>query len=188
MLYAALAVGIGEGIDIDICVKALEKTKSVAGRFEAVIREPLTIVDYAHTPDGLLNALQSAKKIVPENGRLICVFGCGGDRDATKRPKMGSIAEDISDKVIITSDNPRTEDPQQIITDILAGIKSLNSDKIIVEADRKTAIEQAVKIANKNDVIVIAGKGHENYQILKDKTIHFDDREEALKAFNLIKS
>ena len=180
---AALSVGIGENIDLDICIKALETTKSVAGRFEVVIRTPLTIVDYAHTPDGLSNILNTAKKIVPPNGKLICLFGCGGDRDSTKRPKMGKIAEDIADKVIVTSDNPRSEDPQQIITDILTGIKSLNSDKISVEIDRKTAIELAMKMADINDVIILAGKGHEDYQILKNETIHFDDREEAKKAF-----
>lgn len=184
---AALGAGIGEGIDLDICIKALESTKSVAGRFETVINKPLTIVDYAHTPDGLSNVLNAARKIVPSGGELICLFGCGGDRDATKRPKMGSIAEELADKVIITSDNPRSEDPQQIITDIITGVKSFNSNKIFVEIDRKTAIEMAIKISSDNDVIILAGKGHENYQILKDKTIHFDDREEAKNAFEKIK-
>ncbi|HBH18893.1 MAG TPA: UDP-N-acetylmuramoyl-L-alanyl-D-glutamate--2,6-diaminopimelate ligase, partial [Cyanobacteria bacterium UBA9579] len=183
---AALAVGIGENIDFDICIKALESTKSVAGRFEVVIREPLIIVDYAHTPDGLSNVLNAARQVVPPNGKLVCVVGCGGDRDATKRPKMANIAEAISDLVVITSDNPRSEDPQQIITDMLTGIKSLNSDKIQVEIDRRSAIELAVKNANKNDVIVLAGKGHEDYQILKNETIHFDDREEARKAFEKV--
>lgn len=185
---AALAIGIGENIDLDICIKALETTKSVAGRFEVVLREPLIVVDYAHTPDGLLNVLSTAKKLVSPEGILICVFGCGGDRDATKRPQMGKIAEDLCDKVIITSDNPRSEDPQQIITDILSGIKSLNSDKIEVETDRKIAIELAIKEANSYDIVILAGKGHETYQILKDETIHFDDREEAQKAFEKFKS
>jgi UDP-N-acetylmuramoyl-L-alanyl-D-glutamate--2,6-diaminopimelate ligase len=180
---AALCAGLCENIPLPLCIEALEQTKSVSGRFETVLTKPLTIVDYAHTPDGLENVLNAAKKLVPQNGKLICLFGCGGDRDSTKRPKMGKIAEDLSDKIIITSDNPRTEDPQQIITDILSGIKSLNSDKIMVEPDRKLAIELAVKIATENDIIMIAGKGHEDYQILKDKTIHFDDREEALLAY-----
>lgn len=184
---AALGIGICEGIDIDVCIKALESTKGVAGRFEVITREPLIIVDYAHTPDGLENVLNAAREVVPEGGRLICIFGCGGDRDATKRPKMGKIAEDLADIAIITSDNPRSEDPQQIITDILTGIKSLNSDKIQVEIDRHSAIELAVKMSNINDVIVLAGKGHEDYQILKDKTIHFDDREEARLAFEKFK-
>lgn len=185
---AALAVGIAENIDLHTCKKALENTQGVAGRFEVVIREPLVIVDYAHTPDGLLNILNAAKKILPEDGNLICLFGCGGNRDTTKRPKMGKIAEKIADKIIITSDNPRAEDPQQIITDILTGIKSLNSEKIKVEIDRKAAIMLAIKIANKNDIVVLAGKGHENYQILKDKTIYFNDKDEALAAFTRIKS
>lgn len=182
---AALASGVLEGIDINTCIKSLEETKSVAGRFEAVISEPLTIVDYAHTPDGLENVLMAAKEILPNDGELVCLFGCGGDRDATKRPQMGAIAEKIADKIIVTSDNPRTEDPQQIITDILSGIQSLDSDKTHVEIDRRSAIEFALKLANKNDIIVVAGKGHEDYQILKDKTIHFDDREEILKAFKI---
>ena len=112
---------------------------------------------------------------------LICIFGCGGDRDATKRPKMGAIAESIADKIVITSDNPRSEDPQQIISDILAGFKSTTN--VIVEPDRGDAIRAAKNIAKNNDVVVLAGKGHETYQILKDNTIHFDDREEALKVF-----
>lgn len=185
---AALAAGVGYGISIDKCIETLENAGGVAGRFETVITEPLVIVDYAHTPDGLSNVLNAARRIVPAEGKLICLFGCGGDRDATKRPKMGSIAENLADKVIITSDNPRSEDPQQIITDILSGIKSLNSQKITVESDRQRAIELAVKAAGKNDIIVLAGKGHENYQILKDKTIHFDDKEEALKAYEKAKS
>ena len=180
---AALGVGLCEGIDLEICIKALESTKGVAGRFEVVVKKPLSVVVYDHTPDGLSNILNTAKKIVPKDGKLICLFGCGGDRDATKRPKMGKIAEDIADIVIITSDNPRSEDPQQIITDILTGIKSLNSDTIFIEIDRKSAIELSMKIAQENDIIVLAGKGHEDYQILKNETIHFDDREEARKAF-----
>ncbi len=180
---AALAAGYAEKLDLDICIKSLEETKSVAGRFETVIDNPLTIIDYAHTPDGLLNILNAAKKIVPSGGKLVCIIGCGGDRDATKRPQMGKIADTLADKVYITSDNPRSEDPQQIITDILAGIKTLESNKIIVEIDRKSSIETAIRDADNKDVIVIAGKGHEDYQILKDKTIHFDDKEEALKAF-----
>ncbi len=184
---AALAVGIQEGIDLDLCIKALESTQGVAGRFETITKEPLCIVDYAHTPDGLKNVLKAAKEIVPEEGELICVFGCGGDRDATKRPQMGSIAENLADKIIVTSDNPRTEDPQQIITDILSGIKTLTQDNVVVEIDRKSAIEYALENSKSSDVIVVAGKGHEDYQILRDKTIHFDDREEVEKAFKRFK-
>lgn len=184
---AALSAGLAEGIPLEVCIRALESTRGVAGRFEAVSKEPLVIVDYAHTPDGLENVLNAARKIVPQGGQLLCVFGCGGDRDATKRPKMGHIAETLADKIIVTSDNPRSEDPQQIITDILTGIKSLNSDKVMVEIDRRTAIEIAVSNAKEKDIVLIAGKGHEDYQILKDKTIHFDDREEAKLALEKIR-
>lgn len=182
-VLAAITVGLAFGVDLDHCTKALEGTKGVAGRFEVVAKNPLVIVDYAHTPDGLENVLKAAREIKTNGSELICLFGCGGDRDATKRPKMGAISERLSDKIVITSDNPRSEDPQQIITDILAGLKSVNTQKVFVEPDRKKAIELLKKIATKKNVIVIAGKGHEDYQILKDKTIHFDDREEARKVF-----
>ncbi len=182
-VLAAITSSIAIGIDIEIALKALQNVKGVAGRFEVVVKKPLVIVDYAHTPDGLENVLKSAREITPKDGKLICLFGCGGDRDATKRPKMGSIAERLADKIVITSDNPRSEDPQAIITDIIAGLKSVNTESIIVEPDRGTAISLLKAIANNNDVVLIAGKGHEDYQILKDKTIHFDDREEARKVF-----
>lgn len=182
-VLAAVTAALAIGIDIETAIKALQNVKGVAGRFEVVVKKPLVIVDYAHTPDGLENVLKSAREITPEDGKLICLFGCGGDRDATKRPKMGAIAEKLADKIVITSDNPRSEDPQTIITDIIAGLKSVNTESVIVEPDRGTAIGLLKSIANNNDVVVIAGKGHEDYQILKDKTIHFDDREEARKVF-----
>ena len=182
-VLAALTSAIAMGIDISVALKALENVKGVAGRFEVVVKKPLVIVDYAHTPDGLENVLNSAREITPKDGKLICLFGCGGDRDATKRPKMGAIAERIADKIVITSDNPRSEDPQQIITDIIAGLKSTNPDKVTIEPDRGQAIALLKSVAANNDVVVIAGKGHEDYQILKDRTIHFDDREEARKVF-----
>ncbi len=180
---AAFASGICMGIPADVCKKALENTTSVAGRFEIVNKEPLVIVDYAHTPDGLENVLKAAREITPSGSDLICLFGCGGDRDATKRPKMGKIADDLADKIVVTSDNPRSEDPQLIISDIMTGIKSVNTHRIFVEPDRGEAIRFLKTISKQNDVILIAGKGHEDYQILKDKTIHFDDREEARKVF-----
>ena len=184
-VLAAVTTALAMGIDIEIALKALQNVKGVAGRFEVVVKKPLVIVDYAHTPDGLENVLKSAREITPEDGKLICLFGCGGDRDATKRPKMGAIAEKLADKIVITSDNPRSEDPQVIITDIIAGLKSVNTENVIVEPDRGSAIALLKTIANNNDVVVIAGKGHEDYQILKDKTIHFDDREEARKVFEV---
>src|SRR5574344_1654991 len=174
-VLAALTVAVASGIDLKLSIKALESTKGVAGRFEIVVKKPLVIVDYAHTPDGLENVLKAAREITPKASQLICLFGCGGDRDATKRPKMGAIAETLADKIVITSDNPRSEDPQQIITDILTGLKSVNTKNVVVEPDRKKGIEMLKTLANNEDVIGIAGKGHENYQILKEKTIHFDD-------------
>lgn len=180
---AAFSAALAMGIDYSIIIKALENTKSVAGRFEIVSKKPLVIVDYAHTPDGLENVLKAARELTPKNSNLICLFGCGGDRDTTKRPKMGKIADDLSDKVIVTSDNPRSEDPQLIISDIMTGIKTVDTQRIFVEPDRREAIKFLKTISNDSDVIVIAGKGHEDYQILKNETIHFDDREEARKVF-----
>lgn len=182
-VLAALTAALALNIDIKIALKALQNVHGVAGRFEVVNKKPLVIVDYAHTPDGLENVLKSAREITPADGKLICLFGCGGDRDATKRPKMGAIAQKLSDKIVITSDNPRSEDPQQIITDIIAGLQSVNPEIVTVEPDRGEAIALLKTIADNNDVVVIAGKGHEDYQILKDKTIHFDDREQARKVF-----
>lgn len=180
---AAFTSALAMGIDYKIIIKALENTKSVAGRFEIVSKKPLVIVDYAHTPDGLENVLKAARELTPATSKLICLFGCGGDRDTTKRPKMGKIADDLSDKVVVTSDNPRSEDPQLIISDIMTGIKTVDTQRIFVEPDRGEAIKFLKSISNEEDVIVIAGKGHEDYQILKNETIHFDDREEARKVF-----
>jgi len=180
-VLAAATTAIALGFDLERSLHILEEIAGVAGRFEMVKAEPVVIVDYAHTPDGLENVLKAARDITPSEGKLICIFGCGGDRDATKRPKMGYIAEQYADKVIVTSDNPRTENPQQIITDILAGFKS--TADVIVEPDRELAIKEAYKIATKNDVVLIAGKGHEDYQILATETIHFDDREKVREIF-----
>ena len=180
---AAFASALAIGVDYKVIIKALENTKSVAGRFEIVNKKPLVIVDYAHTPDGLENVLKAAREITPVSSNLICLFGCGGDRDTTKRPKMGKIADELSDKVVVTSDNPRSEDPQLIISDIMTGIKTVDTQRIFVEPDRGVAIKFLKSISNPEDVIVLAGKGHEDYQILKNETIHFDDREEARKVF-----
>ena len=180
----AIGVSLMSGISLTDAKDALETTKSVAGRFEIVHSDPMVIVDYAHTPDGLENILRAARELTPKDAELICMFGCGGDRDATKRPKMGLIAQSLSDKIVVTSDNPRSEDPQQIITDILSGLKLINPKTVFVEPDRHLAIELLKKISTPKDVIILAGKGHEDYQILKDKTIHFDDWEEVQKVFN----
>lgn len=183
-MMAALLVCFAEGIPFSTGCESLEDFPGVSGRFELVSwspgNEPLCIVDYAHTPDGLDNVLKTARQLVSPPGRLIVVFGCGGDRDSSKRPQMGEIAESMCDQVIVTSDNPRSEDPQQIIANILAGIKRIN--RVKVEADRARAIRAAIAAASQKDVVVIAGKGHENYQILSDRTIPFDDRTEVKLA------
>lgn len=180
-VLAATATALALGFDIENALKTFEQIRGVAGRFEVIVNKPTVIVDYAHTPDGLENVLKASREITPDNGNLICLFGCGGDRDATKRPKMGEIAERLADKVIVTSDNPRSENPEQIITDILAGFKS--TAEVLVVPDRELAIKEAYKLANANDVVLVAGKGHEDYQILADKTIHFDDREKVREIF-----
>jgi UDP-N-acetylmuramoyl-L-alanyl-D-glutamate--2,6-diaminopimelate ligase len=136
------------------------------------------VVDYAHTPDSLENMLKAARPFV--KGKVICVFGCGGDRDRTKRPKMGAIAAQLSDLAVVTSDNPRTEDPQKILEDVLEGIPAEVTP--LVEADRRSAIYKAIAQAKPGDAVLIAGKGHEDYQILGTEKIHFDDREEAEAA------
>ena len=132
------------------------------------------MIDYAHTPDSLENILSTVKGFA--KGRLISVFGCGGDRDRSKRPLMGEISGKIADLTIITSDNPRTEDPMQILKDIEEGIVKTQGQYVIIE-DRTEAIRYAMDHASENDIIVLSGKGHETYQIFKDKTIHYDERE-----------
>lgn len=162
----------------------------VPGRYQQInCGQPFkVIVDYAHTPDGLQNVIDTSHKILRKerrNGRLITVFGCGGDRDKGKRPIMGKIAFTQSAVTIVTSDNPRTENPEQIIKDILAGIKPnffQKKKQLLVEADRKLAIQKAIDLASPGDLILLAGKGHETYQIIGTNRHHFDDREEATAA------
>ncbi|OGH95115.1 MAG: hypothetical protein A2X42_05925 [Candidatus Margulisbacteria bacterium GWF2_38_17] len=173
------------GITQEIIKKGLSTATPVPGRFECINlgQDFFVFVDYAHTPDGIQNILEGIidfRKTHELQGSIITVFGCGGDRDRTKRPIMGSIAEELSDKAIITSDNPRSENPEDIISEILKGIK--DPSKIKIEADRKTAIHYAIKNAKKGDIVLIAGKGHETYQIIGNQSFHFDDREEAAIA------
>lgn len=180
-VLAAVSTALAEEVDLQIIQDSLEEFTSVPGRFELVeAGQPFTvIVDYAHTPDGLDNVLKTAKEFV--KGKLIVVFGCGGDRDRTKRPIMGKIAVQYADVVVATSDNPRSEDPEVILNEIEGGIiPALRHGKTYEKiTDRRKAIQYAVNMAQPNDVILIAGKGHETYQILKDKTIDFDDRQVA---------
>jgi UDP-N-acetylmuramoyl-L-alanyl-D-glutamate--2,6-diaminopimelate ligase len=166
------------GIDDDAIARGLEAVDGVPGRFEAVDEgQPFTVlVDYAHTPDSLENVLTTARELT--SGRLICVFGCGGDRDREKRPIMGRIAFELADVPIVTSDNPRSEDPGAIIDEILAGI---DGDAEIIQ-DRRSAIAHAIETAEPRDVVVIAGKGHEQGQQFRDRTVPFDDREVAREA------
>jgi UDP-N-acetylmuramoyl-L-alanyl-D-glutamate--2,6-diaminopimelate ligase len=170
------------GIDDKIIGRAISNIKNVPGRFERVVsgKDYHLFVDYAHTPDALDHLLDAANTL-KKKGRVITVFGCGGDRDRGKRPIMGSITEKKSYLAIVTSDNPRSENPDDIIDDIRNGLKGSNH---IIIPDRKEAIYKAVEKARKNDIVLIAGKGHEDYQILKEKTIHFDDREIALRAIS----
>ncbi|MBP2651450.1 MAG: murE 2 [Firmicutes bacterium] len=180
-VLAAIGIAWAEGVNISSIKAALESFTSVPGRFELVdAGQPFAvIVDYAHTPDGLENILKTARQIA-EN-RIIVVFGCGGDRDRTKRPIMGKLAMEYGDVVIATSDNPRSEDPSGILQEIEVGLKAgQNGGKgYEIVIDRREAITKALGIANPGDVVIIAGKGHETYQILKDRTIDFDDREIA---------
>ena len=177
-MLAAASVALAEGIDAAAVQETLTNFTHVPGRFERVdIDKPFSvIVDYAHTPDSLENVLRTAKQFV--TGRLIAVFGCGGDRDRTKRPIMGGIAVRYADQVVVTSDNPRSEDPEAIISQILSGIAT-PAERAKTEAitNRLEAIRHAMEMAQPGDVLLIAGKGHETYQVLADRTIHFDDRE-----------
>jgi len=180
-IYNALAAAAAcraLGLSSEAIREGLERT-TVAGRFEPVEagQEFAVLVDYAHTPDGLENVLRSARQIAPR--RLIVVFGCGGDRDRKKRPLMGGIASGLADHTVVTSDNPRTEDPMAIIEEILKGIPSERRAALTVEPDRCKAIAAAIAMASEGDVIVIAGKGHETYQIIGSQKLPFDDRQMA---------
>jgi len=176
---SAAAAAIGLGLDVDTVVRGLAAAHSVPGRFESVDcgQDFGVIVDYAHTPDELENVLRTAKSLT--KNRLIAVFGCGGDRDRGKRPIMGGIGAELADLVVVTSDNPRSEDPDSIIEMVLEGIPDPEKSRATVRPDRREAIETAIGMAQAGDVVVIAGKGHEDYQIFADRTIHFDDREVA---------
>jgi len=179
---SALYFGV-EGYSLEVLAELVPKIKPVRGRFETVHlpNGATAIIDYAHTPDALENVLQTLAQIRGYGSRIITVFGCGGDRDALKRPQMGSIAAKLSDQVIVTSDNPRSEDPETIISHILDGIPDSEKNKVETEPDRAVAIVNGLNLAKSADLVLIAGKGHETYQIVGAERHHFDDREEVLK-------
>jgi len=194
-LLTAVGIALGHGISADAIVAGLLRLRGVPGRLEAVANEAgvLCVVDYAHTPDALERALDVLRPLT--KGRLICVFGCGGDRDRGKRPLMGEAAAKRADIAFVTSDNPRTEKPASIIDMILEGVRRVGKPErsladlaqgqtgFHVEPDRAAAISRAVALARVGDVVLLAGKGHEDYQIIGTEKIHFDDREIAAAAF-----
>ncbi len=193
-ILAASSTALGLGVDPDSVVRGLAMITGVDGRLEpvAIPGQPLVLVDYAHTPDALQQVLKALRAL--NFTRIITVFGCGGDRDRTKRPLMGQVAAQGSDLIIVTSDNPRTEDPLAIIAHIEGGLKDLGRHPLNVQdvaaarqgyllvPDRRQAIHLAIEIGTPGDVILLAGKGHETYQILGTRRVHFDDREEAREA------
>jgi UDP-N-acetylmuramoyl-L-alanyl-D-glutamate--2,6-diaminopimelate ligase len=178
---AAVASGLALGYSLDVITAALENCTGAPGRFERVPHEGdfSVVVDYAHSDDALVNVLRTAREVV--KGKIITVFGCGGDRDRSKRAPMGEAAGSLSDVVILTSDNPRTEDPEQILCDAEEGIRKTGKPYRKI-ADRSEAIQQAISEARSGDLVLIAGKGHEDYQIIGRETFHFDDKEVALAA------
>ena len=181
---AAAGMCLAVGIDLDAVVKGIADLASVPGRLEPVKSDAdfSVLIDYAHTDDALKNVLATVKPLCAN--KLTVVFGCGGDRDKTKRPRMAAEAEKFADRIIVTSDNPRTEPPARIIDDILEGFSDKQADNIHVEPDRKKAIELAIESAAKDDIIVIAGKGHETYQLIGEKKFDFDDKLIALEILN----
>ena len=185
-VYNALTAAgccLAAGQSLSQVVEGLGVARGIKGRIEVVETNTdyTVIIDYAHTPDGLLNILNTIRGFA--KGRIVTLFGCGGDRDKTKRPKMGRIAGELSDFCVVTSDNPRTEDPRAIINDVLAGISETDCEYVVVE-NRFEAIEFALDNAKTDDIILLAGKGHETYQILKDRTIVFDEREIVQKLID----
>jgi UDP-N-acetylmuramoyl-L-alanyl-D-glutamate--2,6-diaminopimelate ligase len=178
-ILAAIGAGVALDLPKEVIATGIAQLSAVPGRFEIIdVGQPfLVVVDYAHTDDALRNLLGTAKELNMD-GRIITLFGCGGDRDRTKRPLMGEAAGQTSDVVVLTSDNPRSEDPLLIINDVIVGVQRTKA-KLIVEPDRQKAIEVALDEARSGDIVLLAGKGHETYQVLRDRTIALDDREVA---------
>ena len=181
-MLAAAGLCYAANIKPERIARALSKPFNVPGRLEKVPcdHDFTVIVDYAHTDDALKNVLVNLNEI--RKGRIITVFGCGGDRDTSKRPRMGKVAEQLSGVVIITSDNPRSEQPEYIIGEIVTGLENPTDDNIFIEPDRKKAIETAVSLARKDDIVLVAGKGHEKYQFIGDRKVPFSDTEIAKQA------
>ena len=191
-VYNILAImGISNelGLDQFNVLTILSELESVSGRFQHMLSEKgiTAIVDYAHTPDALKNVLETINDIRTDNEKLITVVGCGGDRDRTKRPKMAHIASQLSNQVIFTSDNPRTEDPLTILEQMEAGVSPENYKKTITISDRRQAIKTACTLSESGDILLIAGKGHETYQEINGKRFHFDDLEEVTQCFERLK-
>ena len=185
-MLAAAGTALELDYDMPAIIAGLETCAGAPGRFERVVHDGdfAVVVDYAHTDDALLNTLNTAKPLT--EGRIITIFGCGGDRDKTKRAPMGQIAGDLSDLVILTSDNPRTEDPLKIISEIETGVRETGTQYLVVP-DRRDAIFRAVESARAGDIVIIAGKGHENYQIIGNDKFDFDDREVAAEAIGVFR-
>jgi UDP-N-acetylmuramoyl-L-alanyl-D-glutamate--2,6-diaminopimelate ligase len=188
-LLAIYAVADLLGLDSLEILQIISELESVAGRFQYDISKTgiISVVDYAHTPDALVNVLETIHQIRTGNDKIITVVGCGGDRDKEKRPKMGQIASQLSHQVIFTADNPRSEDPQQIILEMELGVELQNQHKVLSILDRKQAIKTAVSLAQKGGIILIAGKGHENYQEIKGERTEFDDRKTVINLLNELK-
>ena len=183
-ILAAIGAGVALALPIEVIARGIAQLSAVPGRFERVeVGQPfLVVVDYAHTDDALRNLLATARELNP-NGRIITLFGCGGDRDRTKRPLMGEAAGHASDIIVLTSDNPRSEDPLLIINDVIVGVQRTKT-KLLVEPDRQKAIKVALDQARSGDTVLLAGKGHETYQVLRDRTIELDDREVARRTLS----
>ena len=182
-ILAAVGAGIALGLDREAIEVGVRNCRAVPGRFERVDEgQPfLVVVDYAHTDDALRNLIQTAREMLGKNGRVITLFGCGGERDRTKRPLMGEAAGSLSDFVVLTSDNPRSEDPLKIINDAVVGLQRAQANYVI-EPERSRAVEIALERAQAGDIVLLAGKGHETYQVLRDRTLDFDDRTEARRV------
>lgn len=183
-ILAAMAAAVGLGIEREKIEAGIEQLENVPGRFERIdLGQPyVVVVDYAHTDDALRNLIATARELNP-SARIITLFGCGGDRDRAKRPLMGEVAGKASELVVLTSDNPRSEDPLRIMNDVAVGLQRVHA-KYVPEPDRARAIEIALDHARAADIVLVAGKGHETYQVLRDRTIEFDDRDVVREALH----